>query len=120
MKLIYTAGPYRADTVFEVTQNIERARRAAAQVWRMGAMAMCPHLNTALFDGLVDDSLFLEGGLETLRRCDAVYVFDPHRTYTSIGTQTEIAEAKANNIPIFYDAEMLNRWIKWFSHEANN
>lgn len=33
---------------------------------------ICPHLNTANFDGIVPDQNFLDGTMEMMRRCDLV------------------------------------------------
>ncbi len=32
----YVAGPYRAETVNGIVENIQRARKAAVELWRMG------------------------------------------------------------------------------------
>jgi len=73
MKVAYIAGPYRsAAGPNGIHENIERARAVAVEVWQRGFMAFCPHLNTAMMDGAVPDSVFLSGGLEMLRRCDIV------------------------------------------------
>lgn len=71
--------------------------------WRCGCgagyAALCPHLNTACFDGACADESFLAGGLELLRRCDLV-VLAP-RWETSRGTLQEVAEAQAQDIPVW-------------------
>ncbi len=72
MKLAYIAGPYRAKTPWGVQQNINRAADVAAKYWLQGYTVICPHKNTALFDGLAPDDVWLKGGLEILRRCDVV------------------------------------------------
>ena len=68
MKIAYIAGPYRAPTVYETTQNIQRAREVAAEFWKMGYAVICPHLNSALMDGIVPDGIFLAGDREFIRR----------------------------------------------------
>ena len=40
MKVVYVAGPYRADTEYEVLLNIQAAERLALQIWKAGA-ALC-------------------------------------------------------------------------------
>ena len=94
MKIAYIAGPYRASTVYETTQNIQRAREVAAEFWRMGYAVICPHMNSALMDGVVPDGLFLAGDQEfisRMRRGD-VFVLLPGWT-DSIGTMAELAIA---------------------------
>jgi hypothetical protein len=67
MKRAYVSGPYRADTQEGIDQNIAEAREIAVALWRMGYSVFCPHLNTAHFDGLAPDSVWLEGDLEWVR-----------------------------------------------------
>lgn len=108
MRVIYVAGPYRGDTVNEIHHNIQAARLAAEAVWNLGLVALCPHTNTAYMDGLADDEIFLAGGLELMRRCDAVYVFRLRKG--SRGTQAEIDEANRIGIPVLYNIGQIIDW----------
>lgn len=72
MKVIFLAGPYRAETPNGIRLNIIAAERVAAYLWSLGVYVMCPHKNTAFFDGATTDANFLEGAKEFLRRSDAV------------------------------------------------
>ena len=72
MKLAFLSGPYRADNTQGVSDNIEQAKEAAIKYWQLGYAVICPHLNTAHFDGLCPDDTWLEGDLEILSRCDVV------------------------------------------------
>jgi nucleoside 2-deoxyribosyltransferase len=108
MKVIYIAGPYRAETVRGVVENIRLAESAALSIWRNGHVAICPHLNTALFDGACPDDVWLAGDLEILKRCDAVLLVG--RWEQSKGTQAEIAFAAKNNIPVFWDYVEVVDW----------
>lgn len=110
MKTIYIAGPYRADTTHKIQENIADARLVAAEVWKMRHVALCPHLNSANMDGLVDDEVFLKGGLVLLEKCDAVMVV-PGKFHRSKGTMSEISYATTHEIPVFYTFEMLGRWL---------
>jgi len=73
-RLIMVCGPYRADTHWGTTRNIERARSTAATLWGQGWDVFCPHMNTAHFDGICDDSVWLAFGLRMMTHCDAVYM----------------------------------------------
>ncbi len=55
MRLAYTSGPYRADTIRGVIDNIRAAEEVAIQLWKMGYAVICPHTNTQLFDGAFDE-----------------------------------------------------------------
>jgi hypothetical protein len=54
--VLFVSGPYRAKTLDGVLANILAAREVAKGVWQAGAIALCPHTNTALMDGVLPDS----------------------------------------------------------------
>ena len=72
MYLVYIAGAYTAPTPYEVELNIDRAKQIAMHVWKLKAAAVCPHTNSAHFEGCADYKGFSEGTMEMMRRCDAV------------------------------------------------
>ncbi len=100
-RLIYVAGPYRAPTPDGVQANIERARVAAQRLWRMGYVAVCPHLNSAHFEG--DSAWYLKGGLALLDACDDLYVLED--SGASKGTIAEIRLAWTKGMRIFFEGE---------------
>ena len=75
MEVIFVSGKYRGKTEWEVKQNIYHAEKRARMLWMNGFAVVCPHLNTAFLGGS-DDSIWLEGDLEILKRCDAIYMLD--------------------------------------------
>jgi hypothetical protein len=93
MRVIYIAGPYRGRRLV----NILRARAAALFVWQHGGVALCPHMNTAFFDGKMPEAVWLEGDLELLSRCDAVWALPGWRE--SDGAAMEVARAEALHLP---------------------
>lgn len=112
MKVVYIAGPYRAKNEWNVVCNIRAAERLALEVWRAGAVALCPHKNTALFGGAADDSVWLKGDLELLRRCDAVILTEDW--LESSGTIDEVIFAIEHSIPVF---TFFSNLIVWLEHE---
>lgn len=74
MKLIFVSGAYRAGTKAGISQNIKNAREASKLLWQQGWAVICPHMNTAHFWNIVTDDNYLEGYLEMLRKCDAIYM----------------------------------------------
>ena len=68
--IVYIAGPYRANTIHGIVENIRKAERVSKLFWKKGYAVICPHLNSSLLDGVVDDMAFLAAGLEILSRCD--------------------------------------------------
>jgi len=109
MKLVYVAGPYRGSGEWEVLQNIRRAETLALAVWQAGAACICPHKNTALFGGAADDSVWLEGDLEMMRRCDAVLCTDDWQR--SAGAREEVRVAKEMGLPVFHSLVDLRTWL---------
>ncbi len=109
MKVIYVAGPFRASNAWDIECNVRRAEEASLTIWRMGAAALCPHTNTRFFQGAAPDHVWIDGTLELMRRCDAVYVLP--NAEQSRGTQGEIREAGAFGIPVFHDFDNLRAWL---------
>jgi hypothetical protein len=103
VKLIYIAGRYRDPRgEFYVLTNILEARRAALFVWLNGGAALCPHSNTAFFGGAfgIQDATWLEGDLEMLRRCDAVWALPGWEG--SAGARGEVEEAGRVGVRVLY------------------
>jgi len=115
MKVVYIAGPFRADNAWEIEQNVRRAEELSLEVWRLGFVALCPHTNTRFFQGAADDDVWLRGYLELVVRSDAVLVVQGWEN--SSGAQAEAKLAAVHNIPIFYTTEELVDWFrgKWAS-----
>jgi hypothetical protein len=111
LPVIYIAGPYRAPTPWQILQNIRAAQAVALQVWKLGAVAICPHANTALFDGEAPDDLWLDGDLELLYRCDALLCTEDYQR--SSGARAEVRKATEWSKPIFTNVnhEAFPRWI---------
>jgi len=99
MQVAYVAGPYRANSEYELVKNIRRAEAVAVELWRMGYAVICPHKNTAHFGGVCYDNVFLNGDLEILSRCDLVVLVEGWES--SQGAKDEIIHAELINIPVF-------------------
>lgn len=109
LPVVYIAGPYRATTPRRTLANIWKAQEAALTVWRMGAVAICPHSNCYLFDGECDNSVWLAGDLELLRRSDAVYLVEGWRE--SEGAKAEHLLAIELGLPTFDTLFQLQVWV---------
>jgi len=100
MKIAYIAGAYRSKWgKLGIAINVLKARKVAKQVWKLGYVALCPHMNSALMDGTVPDEMFLQGGLELLSKCDLMVVFGKY--WLSKGTVAEIWCAMELKMPIW-------------------
>jgi len=103
VKVIYIAGCYRDPRgEFYVRMNIREAEQAALFVWKNGGVALCPHKNTSGFGGAfgIQDTTWLEGDLELLRRCDAIWAIPNY--VDSQGAQKELEFAWGKGIPCLY------------------
>lgn len=114
--LIYIAGPFRADTSWEIERNIRRAEEHGLWVARLGGIPVIPHTMYRFFQNSLSDTFWLEAGLALLRPCNAVAVdVDELRAEDSTGTQGEIVSARELNLPVFYAAPRsqiaLQTWI---------
>lgn len=105
MKVAYTAGPYRGRSHNDIAENIAAARAVASRLWSLGYAVICPHLNSAFMSGAASEEVFLNGGLEMVRRSDLVVLIDGWAG--SQGTAREIEEARALGIPVFSDVEFV-------------
>lgn len=100
-KIIYVAGPYRAESEWALIQNIRRAEAKALELWRQNWVVICPHKNTERFSGALPDRVWLEGCLEILRRCDAIYLLK--RWQESEGAKAELAEAQRLGLEVIFE-----------------
>jgi hypothetical protein len=117
MKIAYVAGPYRAKTKIGIIRNIVAARKVAKELWKMGYAAICPHSNTALFDGICPDENFLQGDLDILQRCDIMVLVKGWEK--SSGTRGEIEFAVNNNI-LIYEWDYFWKDINLFTKQFKN
>jgi hypothetical protein len=92
MKLVFISGAYRSDTVHGIVENIRKAESVAIKYWRLGYAVICPHKNTALFDGLMPDDTWLNGDLEILKRCDAIIMVKDWEKSTGAKAEKVFAE----------------------------
>lgn len=108
--LIYVAGKYTANTDEEIIDNVLLARDYSIKIWDLGYTAICPHLNTAHFeiDSRCDWKEFLEGDLEIISRCDAVFLLP--NWLDSKGAQQEREHAIIMGKRIFYNINELEKW----------
>lgn len=110
LKVVYVAGPYRAENNWEIEQNIRRAEEAAHKIWLSGkAAAICPHCETRYFQGSAPDVVWLEGTLELLRRCDAALFLPGWED--SVGACGEYEEATTYSIPRFTTLPDVFHWL---------
>lgn len=101
----YIIGPFRAPHHWGVVQNVRAAEAVALQVWLAGAAALCPHLNCVNFEGAAGDSkenasIWLDGDIAMLKRCDAVVLVPGWEKST--GSRAEVEIARAEGLAVFF------------------
>jgi len=107
---VYVAGPYSADNVISILDNIRRGIRTSTEVFLAGYSPFCPWLDflyTLLLQG--NEQLTVEDyyrySLDWLDVAEAVLVLPGWEK--SKGTLVEIARAKELGIPIYYSLQEL-------------
>jgi nucleoside 2-deoxyribosyltransferase len=112
--VVYVAGPFRASPdqsdQWAQTQNIRQAEALGLEVWRMGAAAVVPHLNTSHFQGTLPDTVWLDGDLAILSKCDAVLLTPDWAK--SHGATAERTFALERGIPVFESIDELRVWVE--------
>jgi len=110
MKRVYVAGPYSANNIIDVFENMRKGMRAGVEVFLAGYAPWVPwhdfHHQLMFRDGeslSVDD--YYEMSMAWLVVSDAMLVLPGWRK--SKGTCNEIAKAVELKIPIFYSLEDL-------------
>lgn len=104
MKVVYISGKYRSqDGINGIYENIQAARAESIKWWKDGYAVICPHMNTAFMDGAADDSVWLKGDLEFVRRSDIIVMLNDWED--SEGARAEHEEAIDCGLEIIYQKE---------------
>jgi allantoicase len=110
MPVVYVAGRFRGENAWEIENNVRRAEDVSFEVLKLGASVICPHANTRFFHGSLPDQVFIDATLALLAKSDAIFMMqDWHR---SEGARGERRYAFDHHIPIFYDLDDLEGWVR--------
>ncbi len=122
MEVVYIAGPFRGPNTWEIEQNIRRAEALALEVWRAGAVAICPHTNTRFFQGAAPDDVWLKGYLEVVGRCDAVLLTSDYLDSEGAISERNKGLLKGKWIFNAIGAEnsLPSEFIAWLKNEIEN
>jgi len=101
MQIVLISGPYRARTIFGRLLNVYKARKVAVYFWRKGHSVICPHSNSAFFDGKCSDESFLNGYLELVKCSDIIVMMKNWKS--SEGAKKEYEYARNLNKEIIFD-----------------
>ena len=99
----FICGPYYNTEPSILTKNIERAREAAVWLWDNGYYAFCPHLNTANFHILTNQSeeVYRAFALNVIRSGLIQLLVMLQGWKNSDGSNNEFHLARVLEIPIF-------------------
>lgn len=118
---VYVAGPYSADNVLGVLQNIGRGERACAELFHEGLAPFCPwHDKTYAMDALCQGDgveAFREHSMAWLEVAQAVFVLPGWEQ--SEGTKAEMLRAENIGIPVFFDKLAVLGWAADMNEQAN-
>lgn len=136
LPVVYVAGPYRSSLgLLGVAYNIATAWMCTHRLWDLGVVPICPHLNSAFMSEVprqwtaspvrfdsnegppaisgsdpIMESVFLDGDLELVRRCDAVYLLPGWGG--SRGACQERHLALDLKLPVFDYLSEVKAWLK--------
>lgn len=102
MRVIYVAGAYRSKSLNKIWENINHAMRQSRKLWLAGWAVICPHANTAFMDEMPKtDDMFINGDLEILKRCDAIYMLQGWEN--SVGATGEFNLAMELGLEVYFE-----------------
>ena len=119
MKTVFISGAYTAKSRGEVMRNILAAHHLAATVLEIGACPICPHLNFAFMEEVVDVSYqqVLNTCFHLVTKCDAILMIKGWEK--SSGASKERLWAKDLNLPIFYNPNQVKKWLRRENEHQN-
>lgn len=115
-KVIFVSGPFRAETAWEIEQNVRRVEVVTLEISRMGAIALAPHLLTRYFQDELPDEFWMTGAIELLKRSDAIFMVPGWES--SIGSLAERQIALDRGMPVFENFKRLEEWLRIDCAEA--
>ena len=101
MKKVYICSPYASQGIRE--ENVKKAKRYCKAAIDRGCLPIAPHVfyTQILSDDIEEErAAGLRLGLELLKECDEIWVFQDNGI--SEGMKQEIELAKSLEIPIIY------------------
>lgn len=108
--VVYIAGPYTGRDYIAVDENIANARRAMAQLVRLGYYVYCPHTHSAHFEVITPEvpiDFWYDFDLHWLQHCDALLrLSGPSR-----GADAEVALMRKLGRPVFDTIDVLAQML---------
>lgn len=112
---IYICGPYSANNVIQVLNNIREGMAAGTRLFAKGYSPFVPFHDHLFHFQPGSEALTVQDyyrySLDWLSVSEAVLVLPGWEN--SVGTKAEIAEAERLGIPVFYDEADLDLYCQW-------
>jgi len=109
--LVYIAGKLNSDACGYIS-NLKVMLDAGELVRKCGVSICVP--GNDLLSGLTNGNLcyedYIQNSMDLLTRCDAIFMCP--NFLGSKGVVAEVKEAQKRDIPIFYDIEHLQEWLR--------
>jgi len=105
MRVVYVAGAYRGKSTWDIHKNVLKAEEVGLQLWKQGFVPIVPHKLTEFYQGECPDKVWLDGCIELLKRCDAIFMVDGWST--SRGAREELKIAEQLGMPIYSDLDKI-------------
>jgi len=104
VKRIYVAGPYNANNVIGVLNNIHDGMKVCVQVLKDGNAPFCPWLDYQFhfFDKTLTIDDYYRYSMAWLEVSDEIWVLSTYNGSKSKGTKAEIERAMDLGIPVRY------------------
>ncbi len=109
-RIVYVAGPFRAQTPWMVELRVRAAEQASLWLWKQGVINLCPHLLGRHFDKEIPDPDILAGMLELAARCDGIVLLEGWER--SSGSKAELAHMQSLGKAVFYDLHAVVAWAR--------
>ena len=111
MKRVYVAGPYNADNVIDVLNNMRRGIRISVELLVHGFAPFCPWLDYNFqLQAELTIKQFKDFSMAWVQVSDAIFMITGWEN--SKGAIAEKEEAERLHIPVFYDLDSLLAWGK--------
>ncbi len=106
----FICGPFRAPTQWGIAENVRRAERIHLAACRLGFASVCPHANTAHFQGECSDEFWLRmtsGMLDMVAHHGGPLICLPGAWRTSSGSRGELHRAETKHA-IRFEANVIS------------
>ena len=100
-KVVFVSGPFRAETQWEILQNVRRAEEVSLRLIKQGYFPICPHTMSQNWQGVCPDKVFLAWCIALLGISHAIYMMDGWMF--SAGSKDELAFALENDMEVIYE-----------------